>query len=360
MRFWGIFATSLLVLGFLTACTPATTQVAARSVGDCWGISAGAAQDVFLDEGQAPVNCDENALSATYFVGQVQDAPDGGYLSDLYLEAKTLSDLPDTMHQDLINECQQQLTKQLSFESLAQLRQTRIVWDFTLPNHDEWNKGQRWFSCEMSLLEKGSLLVEPVWAGLPNGVDTVKEMTKNPSVLMLCFDTATNAQLPSSRLGIVASCDEARWKLQPIALDNGYGEFYPGTKQATLIANSLCEAKYPTALKTYAQPLLEQDWNSIQPTIQCWYSTKADPTSPEEVAAEEARIAAEQEALAETAARQAAANRAWREYLAQQEQSSDTTNNAPVEPPAPEETSVPVEPPAPEETSVPVDPNPPV
>ena len=315
MRLWGIFSTALLVAVTLTSCASEEVQAAERSVGDCWEIPTGLTQEEFLDNSQESINCGDSALSSTYFVGEISDAPLGGYLSEQFLQASSLAALPDSMHQDLINSCQTELKKLLSLDSYVALRQTRLVWDFTLPSHKSWESGSRWYSCELSVLEKGSLLVEPIWAPLPDGFATVQAMAKNGTELTLCFDTSSNNDLPNSRDGIVSNCDTARWKLSPLVIDNGYGEFYPGRTQVAPIAKELCQTKFSYALAVYVAPLLEDDWNAPEPTVLCWVSNKNDPQSQEELEAEKARIAAEQQSVEDIAQKQAASNRAWQQYL---------------------------------------------
>lgn len=315
MRLWGLLLTPLLASSTLVGCTSTSVPLSSRSVGDCWEISAGTAHEEFLNSGSPAIKCGQDAQAVTYFVGEIAGASEDGYLSDQFLSAESTSALPESMNQEIINSCQESLNDLVSFGSLKQLRESRIVWDFTLPSRDEWKSGDRWFSCETSILELGSNLMDPVWAPLTLGLDTVTKLASDKNSLSLCFDTAVNSLLPTSTAGVVSSCTDARWHLAHLPLDNGYGEFYPGVPEASAIAEESCRARYTNAKRTFTAPLLEADWNAPSPTIACWYSLKDDPTTPEELAAAEARIAADQQAQAETAARQAAANKAWQQYL---------------------------------------------
>ena len=109
MRLWGLVLVPMLVVTTLVACSSHIETVSSRAVGDCWEISAGAAQMQFLNTDQEAIKCAQDALSTTYFTGQISGATDQGYLSEQFLSAQSINELPESMYQVILNSCQESL-----------------------------------------------------------------------------------------------------------------------------------------------------------------------------------------------------------------------------------------------------------
>lgn len=327
---------ALLATVSLTSCAPAPLS-ASRSVGDCWQVSAGEAQQALRATDVGSEKCDGDALAITYHVAPINAAALSDYLTEQVNRAVDLADLPIALSSRVLSDCETELIRAIPGSNRDTLRSSRVVWDFSLPSEKDWKAGARWFSCELSVVAYGSTSTAPVWTTFNDELGKLTAQVRDIA-LELCIDTATNEESPLSMTAVVVTCTAPRWMLKQQKLRIASGDFYPGVKKAQSIATNLCEAKYETALAVVAAPLTEAVWNAKTPTVGCWVSKKPNPEDP---AAESARIAAEQAAVAEEAARQmtiqqSARARYWRPA---QSQDNSTPPNPSVSEPEPEPTA---------------------
>jgi hypothetical protein len=250
-----------------------------REVGNCWQAST-TNRDQLHGENQRSVACDASATAYTYAMGIIAGAPAKRYLSKGFLNAATMSELPERILRQVTDECEAGLGTFFGKMTVLQIRQLRVATAVTLPTRNQWTDGARWFSCEVSLREVGSSLATPVWQELPSPISKFgAEMAAHPKEYRLCVDTARNSILPTGTQGVVADCATARWALQPVSLGLTYGEIYPGDAKAKTLATQRCQAANSGALAVVTPSISARDWQAPEASVGCWVSVMPDPVA---------------------------------------------------------------------------------
>ena len=272
--------TALGLCGILlfSGCAATPLAVENRSVGQCWQSDETSQSGQMNVPAGNPMDCSSASSTAyTFFVGGIAGAPANGYLSDGFLVATTISALPERLQRQTSDECGANLQKLFSGQSVLSLGQLRVVSAVTFPSVAQWNNGERWFSCELSLRELGSSLTKPTWQTLPSPISLlISAVAATPENYRLCVETSRNSVDPESSAGVLSSCNGARWAVRPLSLGVTYGQIYPGAAKASSLAAMKCEAANRGALKVIASTVSNFDWQAPEPWVACWVSSKAD------------------------------------------------------------------------------------
>ena len=279
-------AKNLTVLGLcavflLAGCAATPPPSVNRTVGNCWTTNDTVNLRHIDGGAESPIDCSSSlATSYTYFVGTVKGAPAKSYLSEGILAATTMNDLPDSVNHQTSGECEESLTKLFTGMNVLALRGLRIVTDTAFPSATQWNDGERWFSCEVSLRQLGSALTKPTWEALPFPITKlVADVAESPQKYRLCVETVSNGVPPTSDQGVVTTCAAARWALRPADLGVKYGEIFPGSVTVKSLATAKCAASNVGALSIITPLVSKFDWEASQPSVACWVSTTANPVA---------------------------------------------------------------------------------
>jgi hypothetical protein len=201
-------------------------------------------------------------------------------LSRGFLEASTIAELPDRMIRQVTDECEAALEELFEGMNVLALRQLRLVTGVTFPSVEQWNEGERWFSCEASLRKWGSPLAQPEWQSLPSPLSKLADdVAARPMEYRLCVETPLNSILPMAAQGVVADCTTARWALKPVSLGVTFGEIYPGAVKAKALASERCRATNTGALAVSTPLVTKFEWQTPHASAMCWVSITPDPVA---------------------------------------------------------------------------------
>jgi hypothetical protein len=272
---------AVLLASFLAGCAPETPPLASRGVGACWNSDTAVLETGWRSKESSPVSCTSPSSTMTYFVGNIANAEAGSYISDGVLNAEKFTVLPPSLQSDIYSTCQKEVSNFLGGVTARDIRNLRITWIPTLPSRQQWQNGERWFSCEVGLLRLGSSVAANSLEVAPTGIaDALKDAQKSPQNYARCVNTDSNSTLPESPAGVYSNCSNARWSLRQVALDRSSSQFYPGEQAAMKLAAQKCGASFSSAVAVTAASTSSLSWGAPDATLGCWISTTSDvPTS---------------------------------------------------------------------------------
>ncbi|MGV1034625.1 MAG: septum formation family protein [Microbacteriaceae bacterium] len=213
----------------------------------------------------------------TYAVDTLDAAGPGSYLSEGFLDASELGDLPLVLHSAIQATCERQLKTFMGGASLPRLRESRLIWTANLPSVAQWELGARWYSCEIGVLQEGSIFASRQLEEPASGiVSLLNDVRTSLPQFALCVDTVSNEFPPDSPDALIVACSDSRWTMNQISIEDNAVDFYPGDDAAAVIASSKCDAAFANSVKVVSMPLSEADWDAVQPSLGCWVSVKAD------------------------------------------------------------------------------------
>jgi hypothetical protein len=152
-------------------------EIGIAEVGDCWEATFQGLADWAHWEGDAPVDCEEDHQSVTYFVAQLEDA---------FGENSTDNDpMSDVLANSASTQCYDELVAQFEWDENF----STLNLYFFLPSPQQWDDGERWVRCDVAVMKLGSSVWDPEIADLPADLsDLVGDYIQNKEDYAPCFN----------------------------------------------------------------------------------------------------------------------------------------------------------------------------
>jgi hypothetical protein len=163
---------------------------------------------------------------------------------------------------------------------------TRLSEQTYVPTFEQWKQGARWVRVDMYMLGTGAPanLHEPDVSLIGTIESLVAAAQKNPDLINMCVDTASNTQLPrgANAQGVVADCaTNPRWHLLTMTNLKKTGEAFPGSAEVSARSKAACEAFRSAgvyAIAYYGQDageVSQAEWDATNSLYAgCWISKK--------------------------------------------------------------------------------------